>query len=611
MGSYWSGCQKRKDACLTEERKSTVWFKILNAFFCLCAVCFFLYFFLVGLDLLGNAFKILAGDSAGSMFSIVSNPIAGLIVGIMATVLVQSSSTTTSIIVAAVGSGVLSVQAAIPMVFGANIGTSVTNTIVSIGFAGDRENYRRAFAGATVHDMFNYMNVCFWLPVELITNAINGGNGGVLFLLSEACASGFSACEGPDCEKWVGPLKVITGGLTSKVIKVNKDVIKDFSFGRPAADMCDLLCSTKKCVYKFAQKRCSKYLTAEPSTICGNIYKNETVSKKAKAKFVFCSEIDGGFAINETVLHDAQAHYDSYELNKAGVFYPMQKSAGAITLVLSIIILIICLVGLVKILSYIIRGSAEKIVKRALNMNGYLAILVGCGVTVFVQSSSITTSILTPLVAVGVLELEKMFPLTLGANIGTTFTGILASLVGSSQLGFQIAMVHFWFNVFGVIMFYPIPRVRQIPINAARKLGSCAARFRPFPLVYIIMMFFIYPGFLLLISIGYETGKAGAIAGCTVALVFVIALHVAIILWYKKLGGREHVEAWIQRKNFYFAEDTKNTDTGSNGSSADEDDGDLEGGEKKDGKPQPVPAISMRDVTEEETPSRDATIAIM
>ncbi|GBG29652.1 Sodium-dependent phosphate transport protein 2B [Hondaea fermentalgiana] len=124
-------------------------------------------------------------------------------------------------------------------------------------------------------------------------------------------------------------------------------------------------------------------------------------------------------------------------------------------------------------------------------MNGYLAILVGCGVTMFVQSSSITTSTLTPLVAMGTLTLEGMLPLTLGANLGTTLTGILASLVGDSANGFQLAMAHVLFNVFGVVMFYPIPKIRQIPIGAARRLGDLAALFKAFPIFYIFMLFLV------------------------------------------------------------------------------------------------------------------------
>lgn len=68
-------------------------------------LCFFLYFFLLGLELLGSSAKIIGGCTAGSLLSDETNPIAALMIGILATVLLQSSSTTTSIIVSLVGSG--------------------------------------------------------------------------------------------------------------------------------------------------------------------------------------------------------------------------------------------------------------------------------------------------------------------------------------------------------------------------------------------------------------------------------------------------------------------------------------------------------------------------
>jgi sodium-dependent phosphate cotransporter len=90
-------------------------------------------------------------------------------VGIMTTVLVQSSSTSTSIIVSMVSAQFLDVQTAIPIIMGANIGTSITNTIVSLTQVGDRNQFRRAFAGATVHDMFNWLTVISLLIVEVTT----------------------------------------------------------------------------------------------------------------------------------------------------------------------------------------------------------------------------------------------------------------------------------------------------------------------------------------------------------------------------------------------------------------------------------------------------------
>lgn len=136
----------------------------------LSLVLFFLYFFLLGLELLGTAAKVLGGCTAGALFGDDTNPIAGLMIGILATVLLQSSSTSTSIIVSLVGSGALTLEPAIYMIMGSNIGTSVTNTIVAMGQMGDGIQLQRAFTGATVHDMFNMLNVAVLLPVEAATH---------------------------------------------------------------------------------------------------------------------------------------------------------------------------------------------------------------------------------------------------------------------------------------------------------------------------------------------------------------------------------------------------------------------------------------------------------
>merc|ERR1719261_1892361 len=136
-------------------------------------ICFFLYFFLFGLNLLGTGAKVMGGCAAGSLFGDDMNPIAGLMVGIVATVLLQSSSTTTSIVVTLVGAESVSVRQGIYMIMGANIGTSVTNTIVAMGHMGDGDQLERAFAGATVHDMFNFLSVGILFPVEVATTYLN------------------------------------------------------------------------------------------------------------------------------------------------------------------------------------------------------------------------------------------------------------------------------------------------------------------------------------------------------------------------------------------------------------------------------------------------------
>lgn len=128
-----------------------------------------LYVFLFGIELFGVSFKCLGSETAKNLLSGLDNPFAGLAVGILATVMVQSSSVTTSSIVAMVSTGDLSIAYAVPMVMGANIGTSVTNTLVSLNHITRPSEFRRAFAGALIHDLFNILTVLILLPLELMT----------------------------------------------------------------------------------------------------------------------------------------------------------------------------------------------------------------------------------------------------------------------------------------------------------------------------------------------------------------------------------------------------------------------------------------------------------
>jgi len=121
---------------------------------------------LVAVGMIGSGFKMASGEQAKKLFELASNPFAGLVIGTIATALIQSSSTVTSIIVALVAGG-LPVGIAIPMVMGANIGTTITNTLVSLGHVRDGQEFRRAFAAATVHDFFNLISVVIFLPLEI------------------------------------------------------------------------------------------------------------------------------------------------------------------------------------------------------------------------------------------------------------------------------------------------------------------------------------------------------------------------------------------------------------------------------------------------------------
>merc|ERR1719502_619784 len=132
---------------------------------------------------------------------------------------------------------------------------------------------------------------------------------------------------------------------------------------------------------------------------------------------------------------------------------------------------------------------ANAMIRYSLVLNDYLALGIGILITIIVQSSSVTTSALTPLCALGVLPLMKMLPLTLGANIGTTCTALIASLVSLKFGAVQIALCHLFFNIIGILIWFPIPPVRRIPLNAAKLLGLYASFFRFLPIVYILAAF--------------------------------------------------------------------------------------------------------------------------
>ncbi|NXN81768.1 NPT2B protein, partial [Bombycilla garrulus] len=185
---------------------------------------------------------------------------------------------------------------------------------------------------------------------------------------------------------------------------------------------------------------------------------------------------------------------------------------GLILLALSLLVLCSCLIMIVKLLNSVLKGQVASVIKKTINTDfpfpftwlaGYLAMLAGAGMTFVVQSSSVFTSAITPLVGIGVISIERSYPLTLGANIGTTTTAILAALAspGSTlKYSLQIALCHFFFNVSGIILFYPIPYTR-LPIRMSKTLGNTTAQYRWFAIFYLLVCFFLLPLFVFALSL--------------------------------------------------------------------------------------------------------------
>ncbi|XP_058954019.2 sodium-dependent phosphate transport protein 2B [Pocillopora verrucosa] len=451
-----------------------------------------LYVFICSLDFLSSAFRLLGGKAAGEAFAsnkILSNPVAGLMIGILATVLVQSSSTTTSIVVSMVAAQILDVEPAIPIVMGANIGTSVTNTIVSLAQAAERNEFRRAFAGATVHDIFNWLSVLIFLPLEVITHYLLHLTGKIIKVLPLTQKKGTNKKL----------LKKLTEPFTKLIIQLDKKIIEKIALGDKSAESKSLI---KDCSPKEVIETVNKTYNATTYYL-----ENVTTIEPASCKFLF----------HGTSLSDTEV--------------------GIIILVISIGLLCICLVSIVKVLHSMLRGQMAKIIKKTVNadfpgpfkhLTGYLAILVGAGLTMLVQSSSIFTSALTPLIGVGVVTIERAFPLTLGSNIGTTATGILAALASSSNLdkALQIAFCHLFFNISGILVWYPIPYLRKVPIGFAKSLGNKTADYRWFAIAYLVFGFFLLPAAVFGLSLAGWQILLGVAAPLLLLFLFIVIVNI-------------------------------------------------------------------------------------
>jgi len=397
-------------------------------------------------------------------------------IGILVTVAVQSSSTSTSIIVALVSAGA-PVKNAIPMIFGSNVGTSVTNTIVSMTQAGDREAFRRAFAAATVHDMFNWLSVIVLTVIELATGFLekttqvmvdsmdfDEANNGTMK------TNGSSSGGGPDL------LKPLTKPLTNLVVQVDKKVLLGWSFQDPAyANVTSIL-------KKVDPNEGSTYLLA----LLGQ----------------------EGLGWDDVVL-------------------------GIILLAFSLALLCGCLIALMKILNSMLGTQMAILIQKTINaqipyvpwLTGYFAMLLGCVITILVRSSSVFTSTLTPLCGTGLVTLETAYPMTLGSNIGTTTTSILASFAAEGRYlkpSIQISFVHLLFNISGILLFYPIPIMRW-PITLAQILGDVTANYRWFAGLYLVAMFVVAPLFVFVLSLAGTTVMY-SVVGPFLVLIAVIAL---------------------------------------------------------------------------------------
>ena len=90
--------------------------------------------FLFGMSLMGEALERRAGNSLRTLLSkLTTKRMLGFLTGLAVTAVIQSSSATTVMVVGFVNSGLLSLSQAINVIMGANVGTTVTSWLLSLG----------------------------------------------------------------------------------------------------------------------------------------------------------------------------------------------------------------------------------------------------------------------------------------------------------------------------------------------------------------------------------------------------------------------------------------------------------------------------------------------
>ena len=350
---------------------------------------------LLAVSIIGNGFNTMTSGHAEGLFEFASHPVTGLIIGILATALIQSSSTVTSIIVAMVAGG-LPITLAVPMMMGANVGTSITNTIVSMGHIHDKREYEKAFQAATIHDVFNVMAVIIFLPLEIL----------------------------------FGLLERISGWLVS-------------------------------------------WMHSDTAVAVGGFNPIKAVTKPVNEQL-------------QWLLGDLSNGY-----------------AGAIMIVLGIGLIVASITFLGRIMKALMVGRAKSLLYKSIGRGPVSGIASGTAVTVLVQSSSTTTSLMVPLVGSGVLTARDIYPFTLGANIGTCITALIAALGITGVMAepaLQIALVHLVYNVLAVAVIFGLPWLREIPPVFSAALARQVAKRKILGVMYILGVFFALPFGLLLLS---------------------------------------------------------------------------------------------------------------
>ena len=362
------------------------------------AVVAALYLLISAVNVISRGFRALGDDTAHQLFDFASNPVVGLAVGVLATVLLQSSSTTTAVTVTAVGTGALYLNDAVPIIMGANVGTTVTCTLVALGFVGNREEFHRALTASTIHDFFNLLALAIFFPVELIFH----------------------------------PLERVSSWLT------------------------------------------------------GLLYGSNALPDPSQTNII-------------RLLTRPVVNTIADTLGRIG----SQVVGAALILIAGVVMIFFAVRLLSAFLKSLLIGRARAALTHAVDRGAGRAMATGFGVTVVTQSSTVTNSVLVPFVGAGLITPRQLYPVTMGTNLGTTLTALLAAFAvtgANARIGLQAAFVHLVYNAAAVAVIFGIPFLRPIPLRLAQLFADKAVDNKKLVFAYIVGVFILLPAVVIAVA---------------------------------------------------------------------------------------------------------------
>jgi sodium-dependent phosphate cotransporter len=347
--------------------------------------------FLFALDLMTSSLQHLGKNIIDKILYATANPFTGLFIGLLITAMLQSSSTTTSLTVALVASGSITIENATPVIMGANVGTTITSTIVSLGFISKKNEFRRAVAAGTYHDFFNILTVIILFPLE----------------------------------------------------------------------------------YHY------EFLSSSAQAISGLFYTSSgtpTASSSPHFWLDFSPIID--FVIR---------------------IFP----SPFFLVTLALVLLFSSILLFRRLISNLLNARLPEAFSRFFFKSALKSFAWGLITTAAIRSSTITTSVVVPIVAKKIVKLRQAAPFIMGANVGTTVTAFVAALLYANDADtLSIAIVHFLFNCIGVLVFFPMPLLRKVPVALASAMGKLTLKYRLAGFIYLITTFFFLPFSLIFLSQG-------------------------------------------------------------------------------------------------------------